>query len=223
MPYKSLASLQEKLKSSPRVKGVFTTGSTASKLTPYSDIDLVVILDKNTEGLKAVYTTIEQHFSDIFFFDVDFLDKVKEMREIPANGFEGMFVNWLLNGRIEYDPDDLLASLKKDAQKTKLVVPDSEIQDVLVRINYNLIANRRYFTSDDPTYHSALELRLLYSIIELVTAYFTLRGKPWQGEKEAIKFFSNNDPGYRELLFTCMRSTSLQEKMRVMKLSSKKP
>ncbi len=214
MSYESLPKLLEKLKSSPRVKGLFTTGSTASRLAPYSDIDLVVILDKNAEELRAVYTTIEKHFSDIFFFDVEFLDKVKKMNKVPANSFEGMLLSWLMKGRIEHDPDGLLTNLKKIATSTKLVIPSSEKAEVLTRINYGLIANRRYLSSDDAAYHAALELRLLYSVIELVTAYFTLRDIPWRGEKDAIQFLAVHDPEYRDLLFACMRSISLKEKMR---------
>lgn len=71
--YLSLAILIKKLKTSPRVRGIFTTGTTASKLIPYSDIDLVIILDKNREGIKSVFTIIENHFSDIYFLMLSFI------------------------------------------------------------------------------------------------------------------------------------------------------
>ena len=53
----SLTNLIEKLKLSPRVKGVFSAGTTATKLTPSSDIDLIIIIDKNSEEIKSIFTT----------------------------------------------------------------------------------------------------------------------------------------------------------------------
>ena len=88
MKYPSLAKLMEELKSSPRVRGIFVTGTTASGLSPSSDIDLVVILDENKEKIRSVYTTVEGHFSDIFFFDVDFLKQLQGKGNVLANDFE---------------------------------------------------------------------------------------------------------------------------------------
>jgi len=56
--YASLEKLIEKLKTSPRVKGIFSTGTTATRMNPSSDIDLIVVLDKNTENIKSVYTSL---------------------------------------------------------------------------------------------------------------------------------------------------------------------
>ncbi|MEI7512840.1 MAG: nucleotidyltransferase domain-containing protein [Candidatus Uhrbacteria bacterium] len=214
MHYPSLSGLLQTLKASPRVKGLFTTGSTATGIKPSSDIDLVVILDKNTEGLKAVYTNIERHFSDIFFFDVSYLEGLKKMDEIPANGFEGMLTNWLLKGRIEHDPDGILTTTKEALSESICVVGKAEKQDVLTRINYSLIANRRYFSAEEELYHVSLEVRLLYSTVELVTSYFSLRGMPWRGEKDAMAYLAKHDPDYRDLLLSCIRTSSLDEKMK---------
>lgn len=128
MAYPSLKEFIEKLKASPRVKGIFSTGTTATKMNPPSDIDLIVVLDKNTEDIKSVYTTIEGRFSDIFFFDIDFLNQLKNKKGVSGNKFEGMFLDWLKNGKIEYDPKNLLADLKNKIEKVPPVqkVADSE-------------------------------------------------------------------------------------------------
>src|SRR3989344_1145536 len=99
MGQSSLTKLIEQLKLSPRVKGIFSTGSTATKLTPSSDIDLVIILDKNDESIKSIYTIIENRFSDVFFFDVDFLKQLENKIEVSANNFDGMFLEWLAKGK----------------------------------------------------------------------------------------------------------------------------
>lgn len=201
------------------VVGLFTTGTTASGLNPSSDIDLVVILADNQKGIRSAYTTIENRFADIFFFDTAFVKKVSEMENIPGNGFEGMFVTWLAKGVIEKDESGDLAKLKslvgKKAQN--LFVSLEEKQDSWFKINYNFIANQRYFKSEDAVYHKALEIRLMYSIVELLVAYFTLREIPWRGEKEAITYLEKNDTKTLESFTAYTKSHSLAEKFNAYK------
>ncbi|OGF68598.1 hypothetical protein A3H65_02430 [Candidatus Giovannonibacteria bacterium RIFCSPLOWO2_02_FULL_45_14] len=215
MKYSSLTDLIEKMKSSPRVKGIFTTGTTASRLTQSSDIDLVVVIDKNNEGIKLVYTTIEKRFSDIFFFDIDFLNHVKNKQEVFCNNFDGMFLEWLVKGKIEYDPENLLSALKDKLSKNSPIqkVPDSEKKDFWVKVNYNYIANLRYYSGDD-LYKKALEMRLLYSVSELISAYFSFRDISWRGEKAAVKYLEENDPGFLSIFDAYSKGNSLEDKMK---------
>jgi predicted nucleotidyltransferase len=212
----SLSSVIDKLKSSPRVKGVFSTGSTATRLNPASDIDLVILLDKNKEGIKSIYTTIEKRFSDIFFFDVAFVSGLKKKKTVSGNEFEGMFLDWLRKGKIEYDPLTLLQSLKKTIQKNPPVqkVPEKEKRDFWIKVNYNFIANSRYYNSNDKIYHSALELRLLYSVVEIITSYFSFRSLPWRGEKKAIAYFQQHDKTFLKTFQKYSMSSSLIDKMK---------
>jgi len=159
---------------------------------------------------------IENRFSDIFFFDVDFLNRLENKQEVSGNDLEGMFVEWLAKGKIAYDPERILLRLKnKISEKQPLQkVADFEKRDAWVKINYNFIANSRYYNSQDALYHEALELRLLYSVIELVTAYFSFRDIPWRGEKAAIKYLEQHD---QEFLITFKKYTgsgTLSEKMK---------
>lgn len=216
MIYPSLKKLIDKLKTSPRVKGIFSTGTTATKMNPSSDIDFVVVLDKNTENIKSVYTTIEGRFSDIFFFDIDFLNQLKDKSEVSGNNFDGMFLEWLKNGKIEYDPKNLLSGLKSKIEEAPPIqkIADSEKRDYWIKINYNFIVNSRYYNSDDELYQKALEFRLLYSVIELITAYFSFRSIPWRGEKAAIKYFERNDPSFLSVFQKYTASNDLDEKMK---------
>lgn len=211
----SLKNLIEQLKLSARVKGIFSTGTTATKMNPSSDIDLVIILDKNDEEIKSVYTMVENHFSDIFFFDIDFLNQLKVKREVSANNFDGMFSEWLIKGRIEYDPENLLSALKIQIEKDPPLqkVLDSEKRDFWIKINYNLIANSRYYNSDNALYREALEIRLLYSTIELITAYFSFRNIPWRGEKTAITYFEKNNQEFLSLFRQYSASQNLGDRM----------
>lgn len=216
MEHASLARILEKLKASPRVKGVFTTGSTATALTPSSDIDLVVVLDKNAEGIKSVYTLIESRFADVFFFDVAFVNKLKNKKTVSGNTFDGMFVEWLTKGKVEYDPQRFLQKIKSRFQKTPPLqkIPDSEKRDFWIKANYNYIANARYFNSGNTLYHAALEIRLLYSVLELITTYFSFRGIPWRGEKFAITYLQKNDRAFLAAFRNFSKSSKLPEKMK---------
>jgi len=205
----------QRLASSSRVKGIFTTGTTASQLHAASDIDVVVLLDENKEKIKSLYTTIEHRFADIFFFDLDFLHALQEKKEVSANSFDGMFCEWLTKGAIQYDPQNILASYKKHIQEKPphMHLTELEKRDAWVKINYNYIANLRYYHSQDTLYHAALELRLLYSVIELITAYFSFRSIPWRGEKNAVAYFKKNDPEFFSLFKKYTSSITLDEKI----------
>ncbi|PIQ68887.1 MAG: hypothetical protein COV91_01600 [Candidatus Taylorbacteria bacterium CG11_big_fil_rev_8_21_14_0_20_46_11] len=216
MKYDSLTDVIAKLKNSPRVKGILTTGTTASEMNASSDIDLVVILDTNVEELKSVYTTIENRFSDIFFFDTEFVKRLGGKGEIKGNSFEGMFLEWLRKGAVEHDSGGLLSELKKEKEEAPPAqkVSEQEARDLWVKVNYNFIANARYYGSKEELYHKALEIRLLYGVVELITAYFSFRGIPWRGEKEAVKYFEVNDQRFWEIFQTYSASNTLSEKMK---------
>ncbi len=80
------------------------------------------------------------------------------------------------------------------------------------KINYNLVNNARYFRSNDPLYHAALEIRLLYSISEALVGYFTLRHVYWKGEKNAILYLREHDPKYLGIFEMACRGESLKTK-----------
>jgi len=175
-----------------------------------------VVIDKNSEDIKSIFTTIENRFSDIYFFDIDFLNQLKDKSEVSGNNFDGMFLEWLKKGKIEHDPENLLESLKGKIEETSPTqkVVDSEKRDFWIKTNYNFIANSRYYNSKDEIYHKALELRLLYSVIELITAYFSFRGIPWRGEKAAIKYLEQTDQKFLSIFEEYAKSNLLTEKMK---------
>jgi len=191
-----LSNIIRSLKNYPQIVGVFTTGSSSNKLKPYSDIDLVIILKKNYEKIKSIYTNIDGHFADIFFFDIPFLEQIKLNKNLLANSFKGIFITWLNKGVIHYDPVGALSKYKKTFSKKKMIINDIEKQECLVKINYNYIANKRYYGAPNKIYLQALQIRLAYSVIELCTAYCTLRNIAWRGEKEFISYLDKHDKKY---------------------------
>lgn len=175
----------------------------------------MLILDANTIGLKSIYTVIDGHFADIFFFDVAFVKQIGTEKNISAVEMTGMFVTWLEKGKIEYDPDGILqnASDRMEQNPIRLTVTEQERRDAWVKMNYNFIANTRYFQSGDPLYHQALQIRLAYSAVELITAYFSFRDVPWRGEKSAVEYLQQHDPDYLQIFQAYTSSTDLEQKM----------
>ncbi len=51
----------------------------------------------------------------------------------------------------------------------------------------------RYIQSGKELYLQALDMRLLYSSIEVLVGYFNLRNIAWRGEKLAINWLQEND------------------------------
>ena len=64
-----LSQIIKKLGKHQDVDGVFVTGSQGDDYKPYSDIDLVIILNDNHHKISSLYTWIDEKFADIFFFD----------------------------------------------------------------------------------------------------------------------------------------------------------
>ena len=210
----TLPELLRRLRASHRVRGVFTTGTTATGLGPASDIDLAVVLDRNDEGLRSVFTTVDDRFADIYVFDVPFVSRLMGTEPVRGNSWEGVFSARLASGRIEHDPDGVLARLMAHLKTSGIPgsVEATEQRVAWVKLNYDLATNMRYFKSQEPKYLRALEIRLLYGGVDVITAYFTFRGMAWQGEKAALAYFDNLDPGFGGALQHFLRAATIAER-----------
>ena len=202
------------LKAKSEVDAVFLTGSQGSEHKSYSDIDLVVIFDKHKYDLTSLYTWTDDTFADIFFFDHADLKRIEENQQLPANAMDGVFVSWLEKASILFDKSGKLTALKnkKGDLIKKIEVPKSERDLFWQKINYNFVANRRYFESNDPLYHEALDIRLLYSVSEILTGYFEFRNIPWRGEKTALKHLKQNDQDFHNAFVAYTKAATLNER-----------
>ncbi len=213
----SLDQVIEKLKKNENVDCVFLTGSHGTrKAGSSSDIDLIVILKAKYKTIQSVFTYIDETFADIYFFDHLDLDKVRNFLdnhvEFVANGNSTLPV-WLQKADIKFDKSGKTSALIERGFKDMVInVPFSEKYNFWQNANYNYVANKRYFDSKDPIYHEALEIRLLYSMSNLICCYFSLRNIPWTGEKNAVKWFKENDLAYYVLFERYNESLSLKER-----------
>jgi predicted nucleotidyltransferase len=209
----TLKEITTQLEANPAVDAVFLTGSFAQGTSsPSSDMDLVVILKENNKQIRSVYTWIDGVFADIFFFDHANIERIKNANKIASSSpeLESSFVVWLSKSKIIFDKTGEITNLKTDTTLIeKCGVLENEKNSIAQRINYNRVANKRYFLSDDPHYHEALALRLLYSVSELVVGYLTLRGISWEGEKHAINYLKEESLDFYNFFLSFLNSKDL--------------
>src|SRR3989344_7053424 len=208
----SLSKIIEKLKSSEDVDAVFITGSHGTKESrSYSDIDLVIILKENRKNLYSLFRWIDGVFADIYFFDLDDLKRIGDITEPHEDSWDEVFLEWLKKSDINFDKSGTLSELKNKTKENGNVLISTKVKnDVWQRINYNYVANKRYFESKDPLYLEALELRLLYSVLKIISGYLSLRDVAWRGEKAAVKYLKNNHLDFYNLFIKYSKSELLE-------------
>jgi len=138
---------------------------------------------------------------------------------VPADTTLHKLLDWAKTGILLHDPEKLLVQLRE------LPLDEVEVQQaagqshrVWFGINFNFAHNKRYFNSGDDGYLQALEVRLLYCLMDLLSGYFVLRGIPWKGEKAALHFLHQHDPDYLTLFQQTLRQNKLTEKFRLYSL-----
>jgi len=210
----TLEKIIENLKKHEEIDAVFLTGSYGIDHKTYSDIDLVIVLNKSTQNIKSLYTWIDDKFADVFFFDSAELDRIGLAKDIHGNKMDGVFVTWLGKAVIQFDKTGKVAALKEKMNELNKVskIPESEKKSFYDKINYNWHVNKRYFDSNDSIYHEALEIRLLYSVSEIFTGYFEFRDILWRGEKAAIKYLKENDMNFYSIFVKYTKADDLREK-----------
>lgn len=210
-----LETIEKNLQNNENVDSVFLTGSYGvGQKNDYSDIDLVIVLKENEKKIKSLYTWIDEKFADVFFFDHADLKRIKNSKELSANDMDAIFISWIEKASILFDKTGRVTKLKSDLKNNKnsINIPKNEKEQWWQKINYNFIANKRYFESNDPTYLEALDVRLLYSAIELITGYFGFRDIPWRGEKQAIVYLKDNDINFYKKFVEYSNSSNISDR-----------
>lgn len=207
----SLQEIIAKLSQNDNVDALLLCGSTATGTqTKSSDYDLVLVVKAKPEKLLSLFTYIDSLPADIFFYSSDDLKRIVLDKQIKEGG-ETWLTHWLPKGKISFDKSGDLSKLQGMISEIQYPL-DTSAGTSAYKINYNLVNNTRYFESSDPLYHSALEIRLLYSIVEALVGYFSMRHIYWEGEKKAIQYLEENDPEYLSIFQKTARASNLPDK-----------
>lgn len=199
------------------VDGILLMGSTGSGiLTPTSDYDLLLVLATPPTPLNIVNTWVDGRLTEVYCTTAAAIERiVADPAAWPDASAEGAIVNWLRTGRIAYDRAGRLerASETARAAPPPALPGESEIYGAWMKVGYNVAQIHRYLASDDPVSHLAVDLRLLYSLDEVIAHYFTVRRLPRRGEKAAIRYLADRDPDYLDRLRRCLAEPDRRRKV----------
>ena len=212
--------LVERLEASPMVDGLVLLGSTGQPTqTSYSDRDLLVVL----EG-RPIEITNGTVFCEGVLVDLvvatrqDIIDLTQaESGSISLSDPRVSYFNWMPSGTIVLDRCGCLAAFRDKAMRSDDAPSFGEGESIARadKALYNLAQTERMLESPDPVYQQAIDLRMLYQLADLMVDYFWVRGMPWKGEKDAIRYWQANDLEYLELFTKCYREADRPERTRL--------
>jgi len=227
----TLDEVVERLKKNKIVEGIVITGSAArpnrrgsleaanKSFGPLSDYDILVVLDKTKVRPRVVVTYIDNRLADMLFTTTKKIKEILKHKKLDFVGdsFEGQVIHWVREGNILFDRVGLLKKLQKQFKNKNFprAAEDNYLYGIWHNINYNILQNRRMAKSKDPIYAITVDVRLLYSVVQLFTSYFAFRKIPWRGEKAALRYLRKNDPKFFSTLAKCLKETNRNKKLKL--------
>jgi len=205
----TLEDVVRRLGSQPDVEGAALGGSGHnSLLTGASDIDLLIVVGEKWSNLRVGVTWIEGRMGDLLFATTSEVESIFDADlALDANEWVRRVTAFLASARILLDQGGRLARAQRVAQqwpKESLGPFRSDAYRAWHKINYDRQHNRRILASDDPDYVTALDVRLLYGLDDVLTGYFAIRRVRWEGEKAAVRYLREHDPAFLELFRQCL-------------------
>lgn len=210
-----LEDLVARLSRREAVDGIVFVGSTGTDaFKASSDYDVLVVLNRPALPLLVGLTTVDGRLTDLLFATVPEVEQLLAGARPTADAWPARLARWAATGRIVFDRSGRLQRLHQLLADTPLATElAGGSHETWFSLNYDLAQNRRLSGSSDPVDGTALQLRLLYAVKELVTGYFRLRAMEWLGEKAAVRYLAEHDPGYLATLRTCLDETAPERRM----------
>lgn len=205
----TLDDVVRRLGTHPDVEGAALGGSGQdSTLTGPSDIDLLIVVVEKWSNLRVGVTWIEGRMGDLLFATTNEIESVSNADlALGINGWVRRVAAFLASARILVDQGERLVRAQRAARQWPEESPGPFSGDAYRawhKINYDRQHNRRMLASDDPDYVTALDVRLLYGLGDVLTGYFAIRSQHWEGEKAAIRRLREHDPAFLELFKRCL-------------------
>ena len=210
----------ESLKASPAVDGLMLIGSAAQDtLNAHSDRDLLVVLNHRPIQITNGTVFCDGVLVDLIIQTREEINKLAraEPGSISLSDSAASFFRWMPSGSIILDRGGCLARLRDRIAHDEAgpVFTEGESLSRADKALYNLAQTQRMSDSHDSLYQQAIDLRMLYQLADLMVDYFNLRGMAWAGEKEAIRYWQANDPGYLDLFMACYWESDRGERVRL--------
>ena len=216
----ALEEVVKKLKRKRLVHGIVITGSAANKtFGPLSDYDILVVLGVTKVKPRVVVTYIDNRLADMLFTTTKKIKEILKHKQLDFAGdsFEGQVIHWVREGDILFDRNGLLNNVQKQFKNKNFprAAEDNYLYGIWHNINYNILQNRRMAKSKDPIYAMTVDVRLLYSVVQLFVSYFAFRKIPWRGEKAALRYVRKNDPRFFNTLAKCLKEINRGKKLKL--------
>jgi predicted nucleotidyltransferase len=212
-----LAEVLARLARHPAVEGVLALGSTGTdKAGPQSDYDLLVIVSDMPVPLHVILTRVDGRLTDVLLARSELVARMAAGGFEPASRYEGLLAEHLKAGRVVHDRDGRLAQARAAlaGRDWRAVPDDREAYDYAVHgINFNYQHNCRYAAHPGREHRTALEIRLHYSLEQVIFGYFRVRRLPWGGEMAAIGYWQAHDPAYLALFEAYHAAASLDARL----------
>lgn len=190
-----------RLSTNKTVAGILQIGSLRKgQLTPASDYDLVIILDKAPKHWFVGVTQIDQRFTDLIFVSRLAVQTLLELDgPIEHEDDIAPIIRWFHDGEFLYDRDGLVKAAQEKVKRGDWIkpLPADAVYGAWFQINYDLAQLKRMILSEDPLYQQVVDIRMaVYGTSDLWFGYFTLRKIEWFGDKAAIRYLSEHDPEF---------------------------
>ena len=205
----TLDDVVRRLRSHPDVDGAALGGSGQNSLfARESDIDLLIVVVEKWSNLRVGVTWIDGRMGDLLFATTREVEVISGAEPAPgADAWVSRVAAFLAGARILVDRSGELARAQMAARQwpaTTFGPNRGDAYRAWHKINYDRQHNRRMLASGDPDYETALDLRLLYGLDDVLTGYFAIRRLRWEGEKAAVRYLRERDPAFLALFRRCI-------------------
>jgi hypothetical protein len=199
------------------VVGVLAIGSLGREaLRPASDYDLVLVLRRAVRPWYVGVTEVDGRLTDLIFVDAGELGAVLELdRPITPDHPLAPVIRWLRQGRVLYSGDARLGEAREKVGTGRWLLPPTTAAayDAWFRINYNLAQTRRLLAAKDALYRQTAAIRMaLYGHSDLWFGYFSIRRRPWEGDKAAVRYLREADPEFLVVYERLLAAAGAEEK-----------
>ncbi len=196
----SLDQTLETLKERDGVVGVLFLGTTATEVAPWSDYDLLLVTSEG-DDFAVECTTVDGRPTDVIFLRESALaDMTQPGIAISAEATD--VLGWLARARVAFSRSEIVDAAPERARALadRRRVARAECYLRWVEANFNLKKAERYASAPTALYRDALRLQMVNLLSEVSADFLAARGRPWAGEKDAVQYIQENDPGFLDLL-----------------------
>jgi predicted nucleotidyltransferase len=216
----SLEETLDVLARSALVDGIAEFGSrTAQASTPASDYDLLLLVRQLPRPVFQMLTSIQGRLADIVLVETTTADALLHSGELPQAFFDQLFARKMQTARIIVDRSGRLGQVQQLVRSAAWGAmlaearSNASLSGIWFWQCFGLLQLERMAQSTDPLHQTAVDMLLTACLAGTWRNYFDIRALDWNGEKAALRYWSEHDPGYHQLVLACLRASGGHERL----------